>query len=118
MGAVRGSRRRGDGADMGRGGLGALKVGRLGCDGVARPERPSRCTLPITALRVTPPSCLAIWLAERPSSQSFFNNSTRSSVQPIGLPPAARRRVGSAQHMVPVGPTDEPSLLDIVNCPL
>ena len=33
---------------------------RAGCEGAARPDRPSRCTLPITALRVTPPSCLAI----------------------------------------------------------
>ena len=32
-------------------------------DVVARPERPSRWTLPITALRVTPPSRPAIWLA-------------------------------------------------------
>src|SRR6185312_2996231 len=32
---------------------------------------------------VTPPSCLAIWLAERPSCQSFLRSSTRSSVQPI-----------------------------------
>jgi hypothetical protein len=27
---------------------------------LARPERPSRCTLPITALRVMPPSSAAI----------------------------------------------------------
>jgi hypothetical protein len=40
--------------------------------------------LPITALRVTPsPRTPAIWLAESPSSQSFFSSSTRSSVQPI-----------------------------------
>ena len=49
--------------------------------GVARPERPRRCTLPITALRVTPPICLAIWLALKPSVQSFLSNSTLSSVQ-------------------------------------
>ena len=48
---------------------------------LARPERPSRWTLPITALRVTFPSSAAIWLAESPPSQSFFNCSTRSSVQ-------------------------------------
>ena len=48
---------------------------------LARPERPSRCTLPITALRVMPPSSPAIWLAERPSAHSFFRSSTRSSVQ-------------------------------------
>lgn len=37
----------------------------------------------MTALRVTPPNCLAIWLADRPSSQSFFKVETRSSVQLI-----------------------------------
>src|ERR1700678_879276 len=47
----------------------------------ARPDRPSRCTLPITAFRVTLPSSAAIWLAERPASQSFFRCSTRSSDQ-------------------------------------
>src|SRR6202161_4803771 len=41
----------------------------------------SRCTLPITAFRVTLPSSSAIWLAERPASQSFFSCSTRSSDQ-------------------------------------
>ncbi len=46
--------------DTGRGGRGALKAGLGGLDGVARPDRPRRCTLPMTALRVTPPSCLAI----------------------------------------------------------
>src|SRR6187200_2085408 len=48
---------------------------------LARPDNPSRCTLPITALRVMPPSSAAIWLADKPSVQSFFSNSTRSSVQ-------------------------------------
>src|ERR1043165_8351958 len=48
---------------------------------LARPERPRRCTLPITALRVIPPSSPAIWLAERPSAHNFFKSSTRSSVQ-------------------------------------
>jgi hypothetical protein len=41
----------------------------------------------MTALRVTPPSWLAIWLALSPSAQSFFNNSTRSSVQDIRIFP-------------------------------
>src|SRR4051812_3961130 len=50
---------------------------------LARPDRPSRCTLPITALRVTFPSSAAIWLAESPASHSFFSCSTRSSVQVI-----------------------------------
>src|SRR4051812_40628629 len=48
---------------------------------LARPERPRRCTLPMTALRVIPPSSPAIWLAERPSAHNFFRRSTRSSVQ-------------------------------------
>src|SRR3712207_741556 len=50
----------------------------------ALPDRPSRCTLPITALRVMPPSSAAIWLAERPSDHSFFRCSTRSSVHVMG----------------------------------
>ncbi len=37
----------------------------------------------MTALRVTSPSRLAIWLALRPSDQSFFSASTLSSVQVI-----------------------------------
>jgi hypothetical protein len=41
----------------------------------------------MTAFRVTPPSCLAIWLALKPSSQSFFKVATRSSVQPMLTPP-------------------------------
>src|SRR5665811_523302 len=47
---------------------------------LARPERPRRCTLPMTALRVTPPSSAATWLALRPSVQSLRSISTRSSV--------------------------------------
>ena len=71
-------------------GRAARKVVRAGCEGVARPDRPRRCTLPITALRVTPPpSCLAIWLADWPSSQSFFSAPTRSSVQPAVMPPSS-----------------------------
>src|SRR5262249_29397550 len=50
---------------------------------LARPERPRRWTLPMTALRVIPPSSAAIWLADRPSAHSFFRSSTLSSVQPI-----------------------------------
>src|SRR6056297_2061204 len=49
----------------------------------ARFDSPRRCTFPITALRVTPPSSLAIWLADWPSPHIFFNVSTRSSVQDI-----------------------------------
>jgi len=43
-----------------RGALGFPVRGAAGREGLARPERPRRWTLPITALRVTPPSCLAI----------------------------------------------------------
>ncbi len=50
-----------------------------------RPESFKRCTLPITALRLTPPSCAAIWLALKPSFHNFFSSSTRSSVQFIAL---------------------------------
>jgi hypothetical protein len=49
----------------------------------ARPDSPSLCTLPITALRLLPPSSAAIWLAERPSDHSFLRSSTRSSVHDI-----------------------------------
>lgn len=35
-------------------------VAFFGRDGLARPDNPRRCTLPITAFRVTPPNCLAI----------------------------------------------------------
>src|ERR1700744_919553 len=58
---------------------------------LARPERPSRCTFPITALRVMPPSSPAIWLADRPSDHNLFSNSTRSSVHDMLGPP---RRAG------------------------
>jgi hypothetical protein len=49
--------------------------------------------LPITALRVTPPSSLAIWLADWPSAHMRLSVSTRSSVQDIclsGFPMLAR----------------------------
>src|SRR6201995_5612532 len=63
---------------------------------LARPERPRRCTLPITAFRVTLPSSAAIWLAESPASQSFLSCSTRSSDQVITVialfPPLSCRR--------------------------
>src|SRR5262249_22310350 len=66
-------------------GAGRASRGRGAADDglLARPDRPSRCTLPITAFRVTLPSSAAIWLAESPASQSFFNCSTRSSDQVI-----------------------------------
>src|SRR4029079_14479412 len=58
---------------------------------LARPERPRRWTLPMTALRVMPPSSAAIWLADRPSAHNFLRSSTRSSVQLIGFSPSASR---------------------------
>src|SRR6202035_2199585 len=61
---------------------------------LARPDSPRRCTLPITALRVMPPSSAAIWLADRPSPHNFFRLSTRSSVQVMRLPSAVRRQIG------------------------
>src|SRR5882757_5376058 len=75
---------------------------------LARPESPRRCTLPITALRVMPPSSPAIWLADNPSAQSFLSSSTRSSVQDMSLSPmpvplaesilADRRQAGLGSH--------------------
>src|SRR5262245_35256027 len=65
---------------------------------VARPDRPRRCTLPITALRVTPPSRPAIWLALNPSDHSFFNSSTRSSFQAIPSSPALATAAGSTKN--------------------
>src|SRR6267154_5732962 len=64
---------------------------------LARPESPSRCTLPITALRVMPPSSPAIWLAESPSAQSFLSSSTRSSVQDMSLYPLSDMPVPLAE---------------------
>src|SRR5437868_7388881 len=60
---------------------------------LARPDNPSRCTLPITALRVMPPSSAAIRLAESPSAHSFFRSSTRSSVHiwPLHQPSISAR---------------------------
>src|SRR6056297_768244 len=59
-----------------------------------RLDSPSRCTLPITALRVTPPSSLAIWLADWPSPHNLFNRSTRSSLHDIRGFPCIERRPG------------------------
>ena len=64
---------------LGRRAPAGMAVGAL-----TRPDMPSRCTLPITALRVTPPaSSAAMRLALRPSIQSLRRSSTRSSVQDI-----------------------------------
>src|SRR5215467_13898011 len=65
---------------------------------VARPDTPRRCTLPITALRVTPPSRPAIWLALNPSDHNFFNSSTRSSFQAIPSSPALAIAAGSTKN--------------------
>jgi len=59
-----------------------------GAAGFLPRDRPSRLILPMTALRLTPPSYAAIWLALSPSLQSFLSNSTRSSVQ--DMPPSFR----------------------------
>src|SRR5512146_3445537 len=67
-------------------GRGAVDDGLL-----ARPDRPRRWTLPITALRVIPPSSAAIWLADSPSAHNFFRSSTLSSVQLIGFSPSLSR---------------------------
>src|ERR1035441_2344682 len=72
----------------------ALRGLGLDAEGLlARPEGPGpgargRWTLPITALRVTPPSSAAIWLADRPSAHSFVRSATLSSVQLIGFSPS------------------------------
>src|SRR5690606_4227152 len=52
--------------------------------GEGRDFRPSRCALPITALRDTPPSSSAIWLAVAPPSHILVSVAMRSSVQLIG----------------------------------
>src|SRR5438045_2413519 len=73
-----------------------------GLTGEGRCSSPRRCALPITALRLTPPSSSAIWLAVAPSCHIFFRRSMRSSVQDIlkslapnlpGRSPADRRLI-------------------------
>jgi hypothetical protein len=55
--------------------------------GEGRLSRPSRCALPITALRVTPsPSISAIWVAVMPPSQPCLSFAMRSSVQAMVVP--------------------------------
>src|SRR5829696_2148275 len=49
--------------------------------GEGRDSSPRRCALPITALRLTPPSSSAIWLAVEPSAHIALRRSIRSSVQ-------------------------------------
>src|SRR5438270_9242776 len=99
-------------------GRGAAEDGDL-----ARPESPRRCTLPITALRVTPPSSAAIWLAESPSAHSFFSNSTRSSVQVMSNSSPAATAETSRQNPTAGAGNDQlarriPALpIDASDCP-
>src|SRR5204862_4683133 len=75
----------------GRAALGAAALaGFLGASfsspaltGDGRASRPKRCALPITALRLTPPSSSAIWLAVAPFVHIALRRSMRSSVQDI-----------------------------------
>ena len=53
--------------------------------GDGRDSRPSRCALPITALRLTPPNSSAIWLAVAPFVHIALRRSIRSSVQLIEI---------------------------------
>ena len=93
----------------GRGEADAGRWRTRGADGalaLTRPERPKRCTLPMTALRVTPwPSWAEIWLALLPSIHSWRSRSTRSSVQDIRprLPLGASRRTRPSARDIPVG---------------
>src|SRR3546814_6159640 len=90
-------------SDLSAGGLGAgfgaaLGVSSsLGLTGDGRDCSPSRCALPMTALRLTPPSASAIWLAVIPFSHIALSVSLRSSVQAMSalqnpLPGCGRRR--------------------------
>src|SRR4051794_14716170 len=69
---------------------------------LARPESPSRCTLPITALRVMPPSSPAIWLADSPPAKSFLRSSPLSSVQDMSLFPLSDLPVPLAESALAV----------------
>ena len=55
----------------------------LAFTGDGRDFRPRRWALPMTALRLTPPSSSAIWLAVEPPSHIFLSVAMRSSVQLI-----------------------------------
>jgi hypothetical protein len=63
----------------------------LAFTGEGRDLRPRRCALPITALRLTPPSSSAIWLAVDPPSHIFLSVAMRSSVQLIEFYPFSNR---------------------------
>ncbi len=74
----------------------------LGLTGDGRALRPRRCALPITALRDTPPSSSAIWLAVAPPSHILVSVAIRSSVQLIRIPSSVggRSRTKCCQHEV------------------
>src|SRR5690242_9880815 len=76
-----------------------------GLTGEGRDSRPRRCALPITALRLTPPSSSAIWLAVAPSDHIFFRRSIRSSVQDIYsfTPKSGQARLACRQRLQPIG---------------
>src|SRR3546814_9845997 len=57
----------------------------LGLTGDGRDCSPSRCALPMAALRLTPPSASAIWLAVIPFSHIALSVSMRSSVQAMSV---------------------------------
>jgi len=81
--------------------VGVLRLVALdGLEGLARPDRPKRWTLPITALRVTPPSLVAIWLADKPSAHNFVKISTLSSVHAMPDSPFLESKAG-------IKPTDK-----------
>ena len=72
------------GSGSGATGTGAgAAAGSFGFTGDGRDCNPRRCALPITALRLTPPSASAIWLAVWPASHIVLSVSIRSSVQDI-----------------------------------
>ena len=77
------ARRRGAALALADEEAGFLSFSSPGFTGEGRASRPRRCALPITALRLTPPSSSAIWLAVAPSDHIFFKRSMRSSVQDI-----------------------------------
>jgi hypothetical protein len=85
------------------GGFGAAALGAasasLAFTGDGRAFRPRRCALPITALRETPPSSSAIWLAVDPPSHIFVSFSIRSSVQLIAIPVSLPRENASVLAM-------------------
>src|SRR5690554_222027 len=77
-------------------------LGSLALTGDGRALRPRRCALPITALRDTPPSSSAIWLAVAPPSHILVSVAIRSSVQLIRIPSSVggRSRTKCCQHEV------------------